>query len=298
MTPARFRWGIILITIGVLLLLQNLNILPEEIWLDLAILFPILLIAVGIEKIFTRTRLQFISYLTSIALFGVAMYLGFYYSHDGGGYFSTTTHRIDSDPEVRVIRAELDLDETNLTIRDSGRDMVYGRFDRFTRKPDIDYRVAHDTALIEFKARDGSYLGGAIKIEGGSERDWYMRFSEDTPLLLRCSGEESDMHMNFATTPLRRLSLDAADSYMYLKLGDMEPIVTIDVRGDDSSLKLRIPENVGLRVAAPDYGDYLERLGLTRVTDHVFMTSGFDTLSTRIELDIDEDLSSFSVDFF
>lgn len=298
MTPARFRWGIILITIGVLLLLQNIDILPNDIWLDLAILFPILLIAVGIEKIFTRTRLQFISYLTSIALFGIAMYLAFHYRHDGGGYFSTSTHQIDGNSRVEVIRAELDLDKTNLTIRDSGRDLIYGRFERFTRKPDIDYTVVDDTAIIEYVAGDLTYLGGAIKISGDSDNEWYVRFSEDTPLLLNCSGRESDMHMNFATTPLRRLSLEADDSYIYLKLGDLEPLVTVDVRGEGSSLKLRVPEGIGLRVIAPDYDHYLERLGLTRVGERVFTTAGYDTLMTRVELDIDDDLSSFSVDFF
>lgn len=298
MTPARFRWGIILITVGVLLLLQNMDVLPSDIWLELAILFPILLIAIGIEKIFTRTRLQFISYLTSVALFAVAMYLAFYYSHDGGGYFSTTTHRIGDDSRVEVVRAELDLGATNLTIRDSGSDLIYGRFDRFTRKPDIDYRIVDDTAMIEYVARDLTYLGGAIKISGESDRDWYLRFSEDAPLLLHCSGHHSDMHMNFATTRLRRLSLSTQDSYIYLKLGNTEPLVTVDVRGNGSSLKLRVPEGIGLRVAAPDYDNYLERLGLVRANDHVFMTTGYDTLPTHIELDIDEDLSSFSVDFF
>ncbi len=298
MTPARFRWGIILITIGVLLLLQNIGVLPSDIWLELAILFPILLIAIGIEKIFTRTRLQFISYFTSIALFVLAMYLAFYYGQDGGGYFSTTTHRIENDPRVEVIRAELKPGATNLTIRDSGSDLAYGRFDRFTRKPDIDYRIVDDTAIVEYKARNLTYLGGAIKISGESDRDWYMRFSEKTRLLLHCSGFDADMHMNFATTPLHRLSLDASDCYIYLKLGDLEPRVTVDVRGDGSSLKLRVPEGIGLRVIAPEYDDYLERLGLIRATDHVFMTPGYDTLATRVELDLDKDLSSFSVDFF
>ena len=54
MTPARFRWGLILILIGGLIFLENLNYLNHGFWIDLLIYSPFLLIAIGIEKIFTR----------------------------------------------------------------------------------------------------------------------------------------------------------------------------------------------------------------------------------------------------
>jgi hypothetical protein len=103
--------------------------------------------------------------------------------------------------------------------------------------------------------------------------------------------------MNFATTPLRRLFLDSDASSVYLKLGDLEPNVQVTVRGDESSLKLRLPEGIGLRFIGEDYSRYLDRIGLIE-DNNGFITEGFDSSRTKVELDLDDRLSSFSVDFF
>ena len=57
MSPARFRWGAILIQIGILWLLKNFDVITTDFWEDLLLYFPIILIAVGVEKIFTKSRL-------------------------------------------------------------------------------------------------------------------------------------------------------------------------------------------------------------------------------------------------
>ena len=131
MTPARFRWGIILIQIGGLILLRNAGVLNDNLWVDLLVLSPIVLIAIGLEKIFTKSRAQFISYLTSVGLFFGGFLIAFYGSYGGDttSFFSETIYRKGSDPNVKSISATLRLDDTDLTIRDSGRDLVYGPTD-------------------------------------------------------------------------------------------------------------------------------------------------------------------------
>ena len=83
MTPARFRWGMILVQVGLLLLLRNAGVINDNVWINLLVLSPVVLIAIGIEKIFTKSRLQFIAYATTILLFiggfAIAFYSGTYY---------------------------------------------------------------------------------------------------------------------------------------------------------------------------------------------------------------------------
>jgi len=50
-------------------------------------------------------------------------------------------------------------------------------------------------------------------------------------------------------------------------------------------------------VAGDEYRDYLERLGL-RQSGEAYVTDGFDTTATRIDVILESQLSSFSVDFF
>ena len=299
MTPARFRWGIIFVTVGLLLLLRNLGVFNDNFWLDLLVYSPVLLIAIGIEKIFSKTRFKIISYLTSVALLAVALGIAFYSGTGGveGSFFSKTNYRIEFDPSVDMISADLDLGSTDLTIRDSGDDLVYGRFSRFTRKPRITYSIEDNQALLDFKSRRGSYLGGAITIDTDEDQDWYVRFSDRIPLDLSCASDGSDIHLNLSTTPLRHLALNVEDADVYLMLGDLEPEVRIEVEGIDTRLRLRVPETIGLRITAGEYGDYLERIGLIDM-DGLYITEGYDSTTTKVEMEVDDDLSSFSIDFF
>lgn len=299
MTPARFRWGLFLILMGTLLLLRNFDVLNDNMWIDLAILFPIVLIAVGIEKIFSRTRLKAISYLTSVGLFVGGLAIAFSSSHGGDAtdFFSSTTYMQANDPTVRLLRAELAMDETDLTIRDSGEDLVYAKFDKFTRKPEIDFTTTEGEGRVEMASRGGGLLGGAVKIETDEGQDWFLRFSGSTPLVMNCSGYQSDMHLNMSTTPLRTLDVEADESKVYLKVGDLEPDVRISVFGQDTELRLRVPRTAGLKVLGEEYRGYLEAVGLLEAGDG-FATEGFDTLPSKIEVKLDDRLSSFSIDFF
>ena len=140
MTPARFRWGMLLVQIGVLLTLQNFSVLDDVLWGELALFFPLVLIAVGIEKIFTKSKVQFISYLTTVALFFGGLAIAFNASSGGhaGSFFSDHTYDLEHDEDVELLHAILRLDGNDLTVRDATDELVHARCAEFTNKPVID----------------------------------------------------------------------------------------------------------------------------------------------------------------
>lgn len=299
MTPARFRWGMVFILLGLLLLLRNFNILNDDFWGTLLVWSPVALILIGIEKIFTRSKLQFIAYLTSLALFASALLVAVTggLGNPQSGFFSEVIFRLEAQPGVKLIKSELRLDNTDLTIRDSGRDLVYGKFDKYTHKPEIDYEFNGDVAIVTLVSTEGKYFGGLLQIDLDEPQDWYMRYSEELPLELECYGDQSDMHLNFSTTPLQKLKLIADDTKVYLKLGNLEPIVVVTLGGENSKIRLRIPENSGLRIYGDEYESYLTRIGLTK-RDGYFVNDGFDSLDSKIEITLGDELKSLSIDFF
>ena len=299
MTPARFRWGLILIQIGVLLLLRNMNVINDSFWEELIIYFPLVIIAVGVEKIFTKSKLQFISYLTSVAIFfgGFAIALTVGQSSFDGNFFSESDFDLEKRDGVEFTHAVLNLDRTDLTVRDAGKELIRGRFDRFTRKPEIDYTVEGNMANISFRSRKHSYLGGVVRIETDEPQDWFISFAEDIPLDLECYGQESDIHLNLTTTPLSKLKLDASKSKIYLRLGDLVKAVQVSVLGEDSNLRLRIPFDVGIRIDGDSYGPYLKEIGFAP-KDGGFVNDAYLDADAKIDVDLDDRLSSLSIDFF
>lgn len=300
MTPARFRWGMILIQIGILILLRNAGIINDNFWEELIIFFPLVLIAVGIEKIFTKSKLQFIAYLTTLSLFFGGFALAFVSSLDQfeGNFFSESSYTQDADSSITRISAFLDVDNAELTIRDSGDDLIYAHFDQFTKKPRIKLEKIDGTANIKMTSRPNNYLGGAIKIQTDEAQDWRVKFMENIPLDLECTGDDADLHLNFSTTLLDNLNLDADNSTIYLKLGDLSPLVKITVNGDDSRLRLRVPQELGIKIMGDDYSNYLNKLGMVEFDSVSFVNEGYDDFENKVDITLDNRLSSFSIDYF
>jgi len=299
MSPARLRWGLILIQIGVLVLLRNTGVLNDNFWIALLVYSPFLLIAIGIEKIFAKSKFKVISYLSVVAIFVGGIYVAFDTSWGGEetSFFSQTTFQKEYLPEIKTVNATLELDNTDLTIRDSGDDLVYGRFDEFTRKPKIDYDYTDDSFTVKLIGRANSLLGGAIRIDTDEIQDWYLKFCNKVPLDLDCTGDNSDLHLNLSTTPLRNLKVEANDAVIYIKLGKLEPLVHVFVDGSDSRLRLRVPNETGIKVTGDEYGSYLKQIGFEE-SDGVYTNSGYDTLQTKYEIDLEPKLTDFSLDYF
>jgi hypothetical protein len=299
MTPARFRWGMLLILIGVLILLTNMDVLTGNYWEELIVFFPVLLIAIGIEKIFTKSRLQFISYLTSILIFAGALYAAFETSRLGEdtSFFSSRTIHERVRPSVKTIEAVLKLDDGDVTIRDATDDLLYGRFREFSFKPRYDFDIEDDLARVTLTGHSGRLLGGIVRVDTDEPDDWRLAFSRDIPLELGCYGDKSDIHLNLAATPLRRLRLEADDADIYIKLGNLEPEAQVYIIGYDSELRLRVPQESGLRVSGIDDDSFLSRVGLARQNGY-FVNGGYDTLPSRIIVELEDRFRSFSIDFY
>ncbi len=300
MTPAKFRWGLLLIMVGTLLLLDNLEIVDSNFHWSLVVFFPFVLIAIGIEKIFTGSKLQFISYLSSLALVGGVIFLALEGNSAPNRYdfFHETEYVEEFDPNIQKISAVINLYEDDLTIRDATEDIVFGRFREFTGKPDISYAIDNGHATIEFEKKSSRGFGGFIQINTDNPDDWKVSFCEEIPLYLQCFGEDSHIHLNLSTTPLRDLLLDVDGAEIYIKIGDLLPQVKLSIKGNDSKLRLRIPRDAGIIIDGDEHENLLERIGLSRREDGRFVNAGYDTLLNKVEVDLDDRFRSLSIDFY
>lgn len=299
MTPARFRWGLLLILLGTLVLLVNIEVLNHNIWGELIFYSPIVLIAIGLEKIFTRTRLEAISYLTSVLLVAGGVFLAFR-SGTGGrsaDFFSDADGRIQEESGLKVLNAVIKLDEENLTVRDVSKDLAEWQFKRFTRKPVIDYHRVNDSGMLMFDNRKGGMWGRIVKVDLDEKSDWYVAFSHDVPLSLDCTGDKSDVHLDFSDTPLKRLNINISDGRIFVVLGKNEPEVDLEASGQDAKFRLRVPNDVGLRILGVEDADYLKTIGLIeRGKD--FITEGYDTLPNKVNVKLDDRFKSLTVEFY
>lgn len=300
MSPAKFRWGLIFIQIGIILILYNTGVIDFYWWVALLGFFPFFLIAVGIEKIFTKSPLRIISYLTSVALFfgGLAIVYVKSYGSNNDSFFSETRQIIEYDDTIKRVEAIFNLGNTDLKIRDAGNDLFYGRFDEFTMKPEIITVTNGSTKIIELNQRKNSFLGGIIKIDIDEPTEWYIKLNDKIPFDIKCIGFNSEIYLNLETIFVERLTLDANESEITIKLGDLYPNTNVKIDGAGSKLKLRIPSSTGTRILSQDLGDYLTRINLIETDDGFYINEGYDTMITKINIELDNQIDDLNLIFY
>jgi hypothetical protein len=281
------------------LLLRNIEAINSNFWADFLVWSPIILIAIGVEKIFTKSRLQVISYATSVFLFAGGLYLAFAGSAGGSdkSFFSQTSYSQAADPNIKELQAVLKLGDGDLTVRDATGDLMSAQFKEFTHKPDIKYEVDGSTGKLTLSGGSWHFLGGAIKVNTNGPSDWYLSFSDLVPLTLECIGKGSDIHLNLATTPVKKVKVEADESTVYLKVGTLEPAVDVNVGGENADIRLRLPTASGVRVSGVNDKEYLGRVGLIEQGD-AFVNPGYDTLKNKINVGLDDKVTSLSIDFY
>ncbi|MEW5924470.1 MAG: DUF5668 domain-containing protein [Candidatus Zixiibacteriota bacterium] len=295
MTPNRFRWGLLFITAGVILLLNQMGYLDWEYWWELLLWWPVLLIAIGIEKIFNRTRLQFISYVAPLILVAGMIYVAVDVGPDTwrSSFGDRHNWNAEMDSAINKLDAVIDHGRTDLTVSRSGINLASAKFDRFSQKPDITLEKKNNVATLDISRSTGRR--SAVIFSGhGSYQDWRVSFSDEVPLELRCIGHDADVDLNLESIPIEKLSVVDDGGNIYLKVGNKTALVAIDVSGNDADLRIRIPADCGIKITGKEYAPYLKDLKLIE-EDAGLISEGFNEATTRISFNFDDGLRYLSM---
>jgi hypothetical protein len=298
MTPGRLGWGLLFITVGVMLLLNNAGQLDWDYWLELLTWWPLLLIAFGIERIFVRTKLQVISYLAPIILVAGMIYVAV----DTGGecyrrsFFTSYSWSTESDQTIDKVEAAIDHGAADLYVGQTRYDLASVRFDRFTRKPDIDLTKSGGTARLEITRR-GRIRSGIVIGSHRHGHDWRLSFSEELPLRLKCIGDESEVSLNLESVPLEHLTVENDEGDIYLKVGGKMALVNVEINGYDADFRIRVPDGCGIKVQGDKYASYLITRGLEE-QEGGYISTGFDDAETKVSLMLTDDLRHFSINYY
>ena len=301
MTPARFRWGLLFVAVGVAILLTNADVLGYDYWMELFSLWPMLLIAIGLEKIFIRSKFKFISYFAPLLLVGTMVYVGFI-SENGScdsGSYSSNRWSETIDESVHTINARIDHDRSDIRIGKNSSNLIKGRFDRFSRKPKIQFSQTDSIADLDIRYRRGG-PGRIITINSRRfDNDWSLSFSDNAQLDLTCLGDESDIDLNFRLVPLKELMVENDDGDISLEIGTLVPDVTAEIVGDDASFRLRVSEDCGMKldVSEANYIDFLESLNLTKIDDY-YISENYDSSTVKLNLKLDDKLRKISISYY
>jgi len=300
MNIARIRNGVLLVCVGLVLLLNNLDYVSWSVWYKILSLWPVLLVAIGIELLFKKTALSFLTILSPILIF-LAIIGPVYFSHyevRKPGIIQKMNWVKPVEKNIKKAYLRVDLNAGGLEIRKDSLNLVDAQLEYWRSKPECDYKFAEkdSIALIKIKEKREDWKGWFWG--GWRKRDWYLKLSDKIPFDLKVYSNAGFSDLNLAEILVDDLLLELNASDCRIKLGKKESI-KIQVDANASSLKILIPKDCGLKIEsdADLTSKTFEDLSIYK-EEGKYWTTNYENSPYKIDLYLDGAVSHLKIESY
>lgn len=310
----RVMWGIILLFVGIVLLLENFNMI-EFYWRNVWSFWPVFLIISGVNILFNRNKSQvgnMICLGVLVLMLGVVFYKGqqppankFWIGEE-----FTKDLDIDIDDDKNGTADKLSFAQP-LMASDSAKKMVLnisggGTSFKLSGESDsliqagverrygnfILQRESSDSVTtLTFKMRNKQNkwsLG-----DGGNDVDLKLNKKPEWNINMNMGAGEVDLDME--GYKMRSFRFDGGAASIDLKVGDLLPITDVTVKTGVADVKINIPEASGCRIKTKTGLSAKDFTGFIKVDNGNYETANYKTSTKKIFINLDGGLSSFEV---
>jgi hypothetical protein len=305
MSYKKIFWGIILIFIGILIILKNLDVVHFS-WLQFLMLWPVLLILWGLSiipaKSWIKLTLSLVTIIIAVILvsyidWGVYRPLWFF-RHDREGkeifrHKSVTSEQILSEPyDSTLLQAGLQLDVAAGAFEISGQTSQLLEFDNRgylgeyeMTSQDIDGKREIKLRLREPVIHSHNRIGNKVYIKLNELPEWDFNFDVGAASLL----------MDLSNYKIRQINIEGGASSMEIKLGNKANETHIDIEAGASSVLIRIPRSSGCEISGTTVLSSRSLEDFTKVRQNTYETENLEGNPNKIIIDVDVAVSSFEV---
>ncbi|NLS79273.1 MAG: hypothetical protein GXY76_18650 [Chloroflexi bacterium] len=275
---------LILIGLGLIFLGNNLGWLDWSIWTTLLRIWPVFLIAAGIDLLFGRrsTLGALAAVVLIVAVFAAALYLS---------WRPLSGDRLAGEELVKPLqgaaRAEVTLERAagklEVSALQSSANLVEGTLDmRQDEKARVEYEVKDGTAILSAR-NEGNTVGPTVTDAG--RYTWDIRLNDAVPMALdiTVAAGESDLDLTKLDVEDLRISLAVGANKVILPQDGM---YKADISGAVGSIEVVVPRGLAARVS---FGTALVGRDLVGEWDqdgNVYTTPGYATAESRVDLNI------------
>ena len=287
----------ILIGLGVVFLLNNLGMLGWEIWDVILPLWPLLLIAVGLDLLIGRRSLLG-SLLVVVLLLGT-LAVTIWYS----GLWWTSAPAPAGEAIVQPLggatRAEVDikLDAGTLRIGALGEstDLIAGSIAHDPRERIVrEFDVAGGTAKLKLRSEGRAVWSLPLGEQRGPRPLWDLRLNDRVPLRLSVSTGAGAASIDLARLQLESLSVSAGVGATTLTL-PRQGVLSANVSGGVGQTTVVIPAGMAARVTATTGIGQVRVLGSFERQDKTYVSPGYAEAESRVDLTVSGGVGSITV---
>jgi hypothetical protein len=239
-------WPIVLIGVGVIWLLANFNLIPQLNFAALLRLWPLLLIAIGLDIIFGR-RTPIVSLLIGLATLAVAAALVFAAPRLGltGSSELKTERFTEPIDEAASAQVTLDLSEYPVTVNalSDSNNLIDAELTYTGR---INFVASGESEkTVRLSHREGFGMPFFFDDVAGSG-DWKIGLSPDVPIALTIDSSSGAAQLDLSQLQLTALTLDGSSGATDLILPTTGEHYNAEIQGGSGSFSVTIPEDAAV----------------------------------------------------
>ncbi len=316
----RVIWGILLLFVGGVVLLDNFDII-EFYWSNAWSFIPVLIIILGINVLFSRSNAQ-TGNIISLCILIIALSFLFVKGQQepnsrfwwGNGirhhYNSDNDNDDDNDGnEERFTKVNFNEPFLPEDINKKAVLDIFGEVTSFELKGATDSLI-----VLDLKKRRGEFAltrtttdsTNHITFRSKDKRKgrWNMGNGNDAAVYLN-PNPVWDMHVNMgagsvdfdlSTYKVRTFTFDGGVAELDIKIGSLLPITDVTVKTGVTHVNVSIPTGSGCRIKTNTGLSSRDFEGFTKVGDDTYETPNYKTSTNKIFINFNGGLTSFEVD--
>jgi hypothetical protein len=311
----RIMWGIILLFIGGVLLLENFNVINFY-WRNVWGFWPVFLIIAGVNILFNRQKSQLggaISIGVLVVMLGFLFYKGQQPPKNNwiGDNLKTDLNLDDDDDDQDSTSNEQGQSFSEPYAAESSKKVILnisgggttfnlnGSTDSLIQASVKDRRgnfslkkeTSDSTQVLTFKSQDKK---GKWSInDGGNDVDFKLNKQPEWEMNVSMGAGEVDFDL--ADYKIRSFRFDGGAAALKVKVGDLLPITDVVVKTGVADVNINVPTSSGCRITAKTGLSSKDFPGFIKINESTYETSNYASAAKKIFIALDGGLSSFEV---
>lgn len=305
-------WGALLVAIGALFILDNMDIINFS-FSAFVSLWPLLLVAWGVSILPMKGNLK-----TVISL-ALVVFAFIYASKSDRSYWEDRVrdefdrnihirsgdHDEDEDKEETYYTFQFDEDmDANITNAQLTMDVAAGKFriDGTTDEHIIDFEAYSNLGpYTSNMVTNGDHADIQIGfdeaiIHGGNNRNRAnVKLNPKVEWDLQLNVGAADFRGDFREVKMNSIDLDGGASAIRIKLGDLQKKTNIKLDAGAASIKIDIPKNAGCKISTDSFLVDKDFDGFKKIESGEYISYNYDESEQKIYIDLDAAISQLTV---
>ncbi len=313
----RVIWGIVLLFIGGVLLLNNFNVI-DFYWSNVWKFWPVFLIIIGVNILFNRNNSQ-TGNIISLAIVVITLSFLFVKGQEKpeGKWWGNMRNNIDMDidsedgknvganrstfvepftigDDLKKNILEISGGGTSFELKGSSDSLFLASVSKKNNNFGLTKIVADSVNTLIFKSQDKNRRSKWSIGDGNNTVELYLNTKPVWEMNLKLGAGEMDFDLK--DYKIRTLNFDGGAADINFKIGDLLPITDVNVKTGIADVKISIPESSGCRIKTKTGLSSKDFSGFKMISEGVYETANYQSSTKKIFINFDGGLSSFEVE--